>query len=141
MTTPIIPVKECSLGPLRSQAAQGFGVILIDSQGGAFSAGDNCYGQLGRSGDTVTFQRVSNIPPMLVSSCGYWHTLSLDENGQVWSWDTVDGQLGTGVLSNRLQPAPIPSLEGTSALVAGRFHSMAHTQRPSSMGEEEVHLP
>ena len=85
-----VHVEHRSEGPLRCLSALSDGVILIDSEGGVFSAGSNSDGQLGRpSGDPLKFQRINNLPPMLTASCGYNHTLALEENG-VWAWDTVD---------------------------------------------------
>ena len=72
----LVEVRDCSKGPLRCLAAQNTGVILIDSQGGVFSSGDNGVGQLGRPCGDWELRKVSNIPPMLAASCGYNHTLS-----------------------------------------------------------------
>jgi alpha-tubulin suppressor-like RCC1 family protein len=108
-------------------------MILIDSQGGVFSAGSKVFGQLGRSpGAPSTFSKIENIPPMLATSCGLWHTLCVDENGGAWAWGCgEDGQLGTGNNSDQSQPTIISSLEGMSALVAGRRHSLAFSQNGS----------
>jgi alpha-tubulin suppressor-like RCC1 family protein len=125
----LIQIEELSQGPLRCLAALIEGVILIDSQGAVFSAGDNSLGQLGRSnGEEWKLRRITNIPPMLAASCGWGHTLCLDENGGVWAWGHgEDGQLGMGHLSDQ----PLPTLvlsTGMSALVAGRAHSLAFLQ-------------
>ena len=86
----LVQVEGRSEGPLRCLAALYLGVILIDSQGGVFSSGHNSDGDLGRSlGDDWKLQQIMNIPPMLAASCGAGHTISLDENGDVWSWDAV----------------------------------------------------
>ena len=125
----LVHVEECSEGPLRCLAAHFDGVILIDSEGGVFSSGDNSYGQLGRSGSTSKLQRITNIPPMLVASCGLSHTLSLGEDGDVWSWGKGSkGQLGTVNTSTLRQPILVASLKGISALVAGCSHTLAFPQ-------------
>ena len=105
------------------------GVILIDSQGGVFSAGNNCQYQLGRSsGDPTTLQRISGIPPMLAVSCGQWHVLCLDENGQVWTWGCGEvGGLGTGN-DYESQPTLVAAMKGMNAVVAGRHHSLAFSE-------------
>ena len=124
-----VQVEECSEGPLRSLAALVEGVILIDSQGGVFSAGNNCQYQLGReSGDPTTLQRISGIPPMLAVSCGQWHVLCLDENGQVWTWGCGEvGGLGTGN-DYESQPTLVAAMKGMNAVVAGRHHSLAFSE-------------
>ena len=128
-----VHMEKCSEGPLRCLAALSFGVILIDSQGGVFSAGYNSKGQLGRSsGDFSKFHRISNIPNMLTASCGWGHTLSLDEEGSVWTWGyNSNGQLGTSDTLDQPQPSLVPELKEMSGLVAGRLHSLAFPQEGS----------
>ena len=124
-----IDVEERSEGRLRCLVALCDGVILIDSQGGVFSAGANSFGQLGRtSGDLSKLQRISDIPPMLGAACGFNHTLSLDANGGVWTWGLGTwGQLGTGNTYDQSLPILAP-LEGVSALAAGRHHSLVYKE-------------
>ena len=124
-------MEERSEGPLRCLAALSEGVILIDSQGAVFSSGHNSFGQLGRSsGDSLRLQRISNIPPMLAASCGIDHSISLDENGGVWTWGWgANGQLGMGNTLHQYQPTLIPLLGEISLLVAGRVHSLAFPQK------------
>ena len=76
-----------------------------------------------------SLQRIENIPPMLGVSCGWSHTLALDESGGVWTWGYGNsGQLGTGNTSSQHQPTLVPSLKGMSALLAGGLHSLAFPQ-------------
>ena len=126
----LVEAEGRSKGPLRCLAALSFGVILIDSEGGVFSSGDNSLCELGRSsGDLTKLQQIMNIPPMLVVSCGWNHTLCLDENGGVWTWGCGEfGQLGTGDTSNQSRPGLLPSLKGISTLLAGGFYSLAFPQ-------------
>ena len=129
----LIQVEGRLEGPLRCLAALDEGVILIDSEGGVFSSGDNLYCQLGRS-TTDSYegklQRISNIPPMLAVSCGCYHILSLDENSRAWTWGRgAFGQLGSGTNSDHQSPTLEPLLEGMSALVAGKAHSLAFPQK------------
>ena len=127
----LVQVKGLSEGSLRCLAALREGVMIVDSQGGVFSSGNNYSGQLGRSsGDETKLQRIKNIPPMLGVSCGTYHNLALDESGGVWSWGMGDfGQLGTGNTSSQPQPTLVPSLEGMSALLAGGYHSLAFPEK------------
>ena len=126
----LIQAEGRSEGPLRCLAALYNGMILIDSQGAAFSAGDNTYGQLGRSSEEASLQRIENIPPMLAASFGFAHALALDENGGVWTWGSGEyGQLGTGDTFLQNRPVLVPSLgQGMSALLTGGFHSLVFPQ-------------
>ena len=121
-----VRVKELSDGPLRCLSTFAQGILLIDSQGSVFTAGDNSESQLGRPGDPFVFQRISDIPPLVGASCGYRHTLAMDETGSVWTWGHGEyGQLGTGSTSNQTIPAIVPSLVGIADCLAGGLHSMA----------------
>ena len=130
----LIHVEDLSEGPLRCLAAQQSGVLLIDSQGGMFSAGNSSYCQLGRdipSGELDSkLQRIMNIPPMVAVCGGAIHGLSLDENGAVWSWGLCGhGSLGISVPGG-IQPHPalVPSLKEISAIISGHLHSLAFPQ-------------
>ena len=113
-------------GPLRCLEALYNAILIIDSQGAVWTAGDPSDGQLGRVGDHSVLQRISGIPPMRAASCGLYHTLALDEEGGVWVWGcNGQGRLGTGDTLNQSQPIRVSSLKGTSALLAGRAHSLA----------------
>ena len=105
-------------------------MILIDSEGSVFSAGCNDDGQLGRTnGDVFKLERINNIPPMLVASCVFYHTLSLDENGGVWTCGFgAYGQLGTNSTSDQIRLTQIHSLAGAAAVIAGGCHSLALSQ-------------
>ena len=126
----LFQVEELSEGPLRCLAAHSQGVMIVDSQGGVFSSGNNSDGQLGRSsGDDWKLQQIKNIPPMLGVSCGNFYTLALDESGGVWTWGYGEyGQLGAGNISDQPQPALVLLLKGMSALLAGGNHSLAFPQ-------------
>ena len=131
----LLQVKDQSEGPLRCLVALYEGVILIDSQGDVFTSRSNSLNQLRRSSEGESdskLERIMNIPPMLAASCGFDHTLCLDEDGGVWTWGFGgSGRLGTNNTSdasNQSPPTLVPSLKGISALVAGRSHSLAFPQ-------------
>ena len=77
-------------------------------------------------GDHTVFQKIPEIPAMRMASCGHCHTLALDETDDVWVWGCgEDGQLGTGNTISYRHPICVSSLRGTSAVLAGRVHSLA----------------
>ena len=89
----LVQLEERSEGRLRCLAALQQAVMIVDSQGGVFSSGNNFDGQLGHIEDSTKLQRVSDIPPLLGISCGWSYTLALDESGGVWTWgDGGSGQ-------------------------------------------------
>ena len=113
-------------GPLRQLAAQSLGILIIDSQGTIWTAGENYNGQLGRNGDGLVFQMVTGLPPMLKASCGCNHTLAIDETGSVWAWGLgAFGQLGLGSIISCHQPSIVVPLEGTCSIINGDDHSLA----------------
>ena len=113
-------------GSLRCLSAYLKGTILTDSEGGIWTAGDNIQGQLARPGDGSVFQKVEQVPPIVMTACGYAHILNLDERGGIWTWGYGDyGQLGTGNTYIQSKPCRVPSVKGVIGLVAGRSHSLA----------------
>lgn len=103
--------------------------MALRNDGSLWSWGNNEYGQLGINSseyeikDPVKVTSISNINSV---STGYYHVLSSDTNGFVYSWGkNEDGQLGNG--NNELQMAPV-KLESISNIVsvrAGGMHSLA----------------
>jgi alpha-tubulin suppressor-like RCC1 family protein len=81
--------------------------LILDEDGVVWGSGCNSYGQLGLGknqnyafgSNTNTFQQIAkNIKQI---SCGYYHSLILDENGVAWcSGFNQYGQLGLGHNNN-----------------------------------------
>ena len=121
----LVHAPELSKGPLRCLSAQMEGMIVIDSEGGLFSAGNNAFGALGLSATlrcVLLLQRVPLVSPLMEAFTGSRHALALDEEGGAWSWGRGDfGQLGTGESGHRDQPAFLGS--GFFKLLAGGSHS------------------
>ena len=121
----LLKVPGRAMGPLRCLAALCYGILFIDEKGEVFTAGDPSDGRLGRTGSSNEFQKIVGIPPMMVASCGYRHSLTQDQSGGTWAWGFGgDGRLGTGTTTNQHTPTLIPSLQGAIALVAGASHSL-----------------
>ena len=119
-------------GPSRSLGAFYEGIVLIDSEGVVFTAGDNDEGQLGRSGDEKVFLPINRIPCMSMASCGNHHAIALDEEGGVWTWGHgYDGQLGDGSNMDQLQPTLLQMPEEVIDVSAGGNHSLVFSQKGS----------
>jgi alpha-tubulin suppressor-like RCC1 family protein len=53
-------------------------------------------------------------------TCGYFHTLLLDTDGNVWAWGNNDmGQLGTGGAENTNVPVKLTNVSGVKGLAGG----------------------
>ena len=93
---------------IKAVAAGQFHTILIDENGGVWTAGNNQYGQLGRATNigsqkaNADFEQASvngNVK-IVAADAGRDHTVLLDENGDVWTAGyNFFGQLGRGDFS------------------------------------------
>ncbi|CAG2168081.1 unnamed protein product, partial [Oppiella nova] len=115
--------------------ANGFDFVLaINEDNHVFSWGRNAEGQLGRAVTEVLFMRPQNIAyfnDINISqiSCGYYHSLALTTDGQVYGWGGNSmGQVGCG--DNRkhvIQPilSKLPGDIKIKFIYACRFYSFA----------------
>ena len=61
-------------------------------------------------------------------SAGRWHSLALDEEGQVYSFGLgSNGRLGLGDNTDQHAPTPIPALDDAVSISAGGSHSLVLT--------------
>ncbi|WP_225637130.1 RCC1 domain-containing protein [Streptomyces solaniscabiei] len=113
-------------------AGQYHSLAVLDD-GTVWAWGANFAGQLGDGGDSAQ-NSPRKVPFGLISgfvfqevSAGGWHSLALDQGGNVWGWGSNDfGQVGHGgALTYTRSPVPI----GLNALSisAGMDHSLAVT--------------
>ena len=88
---------------IKAVAAGQFHTILIDENGGVWTAGKNTDGQLGRSDNVndgapnAEFKKVDGLENVKIVSAagGLAHTILLDESGNVWTaGNNVYGELG-----------------------------------------------
>ena len=81
-----------------SVAAGRYFSVIIDGEGGVWTAGANDMGQLGRSDNTKLFEKVTigtADNKAVAVAAGSDHTVVLDEQGRVWTaGDNAYGQLG-----------------------------------------------
>ena len=122
-------------------AAAGFDFsLVVKSDGTVAAAGQNTYGQLGRSlsvSRSTTFYPIgSPVPPNPVPifgsvAAGRWHGLALTSNGaDVFAWGYGSfGQLGNGTTPlQQINPTSISALKNAAvqmtAIAAGQYHSM-----------------
>ena len=78
--------------------------LFLDSEGNVFCVGDNFFGQLGlahktNQNDTSqnVLNKISNIPPIKIISCGFSSSYLIDFGGNLWSFGNNEyGQLGLG---------------------------------------------
>ena len=115
--------------------AQTYSTFLIDD-GRVFVCGTSTDGGLG-FGSKITvcpFICIINAlegTRMTQICCGQYHTLSIDEEGHVWSWGyNANGELGQGHKNNnKALPKPIPYFIenniSTVQISCGAFHSLS----------------
>ena len=94
---------------IRAVAAGQYHTILIDENGGVWTAGYNSDGQLGRSENVnsgtpnTVFKKAEGLDNVKIvgASGGTAHTVLLDENGNVWTaGNNLQGQLGRQTAKN-----------------------------------------
>ena len=82
--------------------------MALDKNGNVWAWGNNRYGQLGNG----VFSASSNVPVQVMKpgdvpltgiisiDAGFFHSLAVDEEGNVWVWGANDfGQLGLGYIT------------------------------------------
>jgi alpha-tubulin suppressor-like RCC1 family protein len=123
----ITPVAVPALTNIRALAA-GRGFYLALSNGGAWSAGQNLFGQLGDGSSAMrsTPARVPGLDRVRALAAGEAFALALKDDGTVWAWgNNAYGQLGDGTVRDRSTPTAVPKLPKIAALAAGHSHALA----------------
>ncbi len=102
--------------------------VSIDSNGQVWGWGNNGYGQLGNNSISQVCTPVS-IQGYKKTFCnissGYFNTIGIDKNGQVWGWGyNYYGQLGNNSVTSERTPVSILGSKKTFCnIVSGRYHS------------------
>lgn len=111
--------------------------IMLTSSGTVFSAGDNRFGQLGRSSKSSCdgFAKVDVLSEIQSIQSGWHHNLALSKNGTVYSWGRGDfGQCGQGNFEHVSFPSEIMFFRDNdihvSEIFCGSEHCLA-TSHPS----------
>ena len=104
----------------------------ITLEGNVYCWGSNAQGQLGNGSTTnsvypVAVESTDNTKFTNIVAARY-HTLAIDESGQVWGWGSNSGgQLGIGTSTNSSVPVKVQGLDGVSIekISTGIAHSLA----------------
>ncbi len=131
LTSAPLPIQVLSLSDVRDVAAGSYHSVAARNDGTVWAAGFNNNGQLGNGDnshqDTNVFQQISGIDSVVSVAAGHWHTLALDNNGDVWGWgDNSSGQFGMSTTLYTLSDVPVFKVfSGVKAIAAGGWHSIA----------------
>ena len=110
-----------------------FHSLLLTSKGYVYSFGDNSYGQLGLGDVNI---KTTGIPTLILSipemkriECGYWHSMCIDVNDNLWAFGNNDyGQLGLRDTKNRYKPILHPTLSNIIDISSGGEQAFVKTQ-------------
>ena len=104
--------------------------LFLDSEGNAFSAGENFFGQLGLGHNTNQneLNKIPDIPPIRTISCVSASCYLIDLEGNLWSFGfNGNGQLGHGDKTNINTPKVINTLKEIQQISYGSngYHFIA----------------
>lgn len=126
---------------IKAVAAGLYSTVLIDENGGVWTAGQNRYGELGRSDNVGSTKYNSELKKadglenvkIIKAAAGTYHTVLLDEEGNVWTAGTsLYGTLGretSAAGGNYANPTFEKVTDGISGvkitdIAAGGYHSV-----------------
>ena len=137
---PVLVLKEDGtvLEGIQAIAAGGYHNLALDQEGQVWAWGYNYYGQAGvvDQGYVPYATRIEAFVDQEITAigAGYYHSLALDSEGQVWAWGyNSNGELGIGSYSSQVVPMPVQTtaeetLADISAISAGGYESLALDQ-------------
>jgi hypothetical protein len=127
------PVAVAGLTGARSTTVGDFHRLAVLGAGAARGWGENAFGQLG-TGTTTTTGCACSTAPTPVSGVASLQAVEADASfslglladGTVSSWGyATEGQLGDGATNERLSPAPVPGVTGSSEISSGEYDVLA----------------
>lgn len=124
------PVQVNGLAGITAIASGWFHSLALKNDGTVWSWGYNNNGQLG-DGTAVTNKnlpvQVSGLAGIISIAGGGYHSLAVENNGNVWSWGCNNcGQLGSGNNNaNSNLPVSVVGISGAVSVACGVYHSIA----------------
>jgi len=101
----------------------------IETNGQVWGWGYNIYGMVGDN--TITSRRapvslLGNKKTFCKIESGYWHTIAIQHNGQIWGWGYNSyGMVGDNTSTSRRTPVSILGNKKTFCQIsAGRYHTL-----------------
>ena len=111
-------------GPLLALAAGEAFSVLLDSQGRAWSCGNNEIGQLGRTeGDTTLFHLIEGVTDLVSLAVGSSQVMAQDIDGQLWGWGYSCFEASPISYDQRQTPNKSGSVGLWHTVAAGHDHS------------------
>jgi alpha-tubulin suppressor-like RCC1 family protein len=122
--TRLEPVQVLNLTNVVKVDGGGSHNLALTEDGALWAWGRNDRGQLGDGTNETRFEpvRIHALDDVEIAtfSCGYFHTLLLDTDGNVWAWGNNDmGQLGDGTTDNTSVPTRLTSVSNVKAIAGG----------------------
>lgn len=122
--TRLEPVQVHNLSNVVEVAGGGSHTMALTESGELWAWGRNDRGQIGDGTNETRFEpvRVAGLDDIEIKTftCGYFHTMLLDADGNVWAWGNNDmGQLGIGGDENTNVPVKVTTVGGVQAIAGG----------------------
>ena len=123
-----VPVKKIAAGEIHTVALDDLGNVWtwgrnVDSQLGYETAPDN----FGKQPKAIS--KLPEVEQFTQIAAGAYHTVALDENGNVWTWGYNGyGQLGDGTNTKRNTPVAVNKPDGVekfTQITTGWYHTVA----------------
>ncbi len=120
------------LGIVAIAAGENF-VVALREDGSVVTVGDNDAGQYGNGtqgngtpAEPTPYGVVSGLDNVVAVAAGGYHSLALDQDGNVYTWGkNLYGQLGTGKTNIHLTPVKVAGLTDIAAIGGGTESSIA----------------